>query len=91
MTAATNRRGIVNCYSTVLEAHIHGNEQMNYSIWCSIFSWPQGYKREATDSSVHDKEFYRVQSSEDRSEDSSARKGSTEYRNQKIESLVYVL
>jgi hypothetical protein len=28
---------------------------------------------------------------EDRSEDSSARKGSTEYRTQKIESLVYVL
>jgi hypothetical protein len=30
-------------------------------------------------------------SQEDRSEDSSARKGSTEYRTQKIESLVYVL
>jgi hypothetical protein len=41
---------------------------------------------EVTDSSssiqftpVHDKEFYRVQGSEDRSEESSDRKGSTEY------------
>jgi hypothetical protein len=33
----------------------------------------------------------RAQSSEDRSEDPSARKGSIEYRNQKIEYLVYVL
>jgi hypothetical protein len=31
-----------------------------------------------------------VQTLEDRSEDSSARNGSTEYRNQKIKSLVYV-
>jgi hypothetical protein len=52
-----------------------------------IFSRPRGYKRQFTAvqfTPVH-KEIYRVQSSEDRSEDSSARKGSSEYRNQKTE------
>jgi hypothetical protein len=73
--------------------------QPNHSIRCSLFSSRRtvlrGWLTELTDRCRESKESSGVQSSawsqEDRSEDSSARKGSTECRTQKIESLVYVL
>jgi hypothetical protein len=51
ISMATNRGGIVNCYATVLQARYCDNEEMNYSRGCSLLSWPQSYKKEATDSS----------------------------------------
>jgi ribosomal protein L19E len=51
----------------------------------------EGIKRKPQTSSVHASSRQGVQGSDDRSEDPSARKGSTENRNQKTEFLVYVL